>query len=82
MSETLTVRNLSAETHTRLLTVAAENHRSVEAHVRFLIEQETEVAAETCGELLDALEAAPPPAVEVAEIDGYLADRGRRSPRP
>jgi hypothetical protein len=81
--KTITVRNLDDEVAERLAEVAAANHRNAEAHVRFLIEKEVACApADTCGDLLDRLWAAPAPNVDVKAIDTYLARRGRRSNRP
>ena len=62
----------------------AEHHqRSKEMHALYLIESALmHGPAETCGELMDAYDAAPPPQVDVAQIDSYLATRGRRSNRP
>lgn len=35
--------------------------------------------ADTCGELLDAMEAAPPPKVDLDVLDRIRRERGRRS---
>ena len=62
---------------------AEQNQRSRETHALYLIESAlAQGPAETCGELLDAYDAAPVPQVDVARIDSYLATRGRRSNRP
>jgi predicted CopG family antitoxin len=38
--------------------------------------------ADTCGELLDRLEAMPPPPIDEAMLKKVMAGRGRRSNRP
>ena len=82
MSKSLTVRNLPAESYARLQAVAEKNHRSAEAHVRFLIERETTVTeADTGGELLNSIWAAPAPEIDEAALAALQEGRGRRSPR-
>ena len=81
--KTLTVRNLKPEVFEEFARRAQSLHRNPEAHARFLIEQEAlSVPAETCGELCDRIWADPPPEVNEKAVDSYLAERGRRSPRP
>lgn len=81
--KTLTVRNLDSEVMARLAELAAANHRSAEAHVRFLIEREVAATpAETAGELAERVWADPAPEVDLKAIDRYLGSRGRRSNRP
>ncbi len=83
MSKTLTIRNNPDSVYQRFVAIARRNHRNAEAHGRFLIELETEQQPlETCGELLEAYLAEPPPKVDVKTIEKYQASRGRRSSRP
>ena len=79
----LTIRNIDDEVFEKFARRAKENERNPEAHARFLIQLESQSAPlETCGEILDAMTAAPPPAVDVSDIENYLNQRGRRSNRP
>jgi hypothetical protein len=83
MSKTLTIRNIPEPVYHRFTELARKSHRNAEAHGRFLIERETQSEPlDTCGEILDAYAELPPPNVEVADIEAYQANRGRRSRRP
>ena len=79
----LLIRGIPKNVSKALAADAERHRRSREKHALFLIEQALESrTAETCGELLDYYESAPPPNVDARGIDSFLAQRGRRSNRP
>ncbi len=81
--QSLLIRGIPKAVGKALAADAERHRRSREKHALFLIEQALESrAAETCGELLDYYESAPPPKVDIEAIDSFLAQRGRRSNRP
>ena len=47
-----------------------------------VILRHTHPPAETCGELLERLEALPPPEINPDQLRKFRAQRGRRSRRP
>ena len=79
----LLIRDLPDEVNARLEQLAKASRRSKEKQAMVLIESALAMgAADTCGELLDAYDQFPRPDVDVASIDSYLKQRGRRSNRP
>lgn len=81
--KTLLIREVPDAVHDSLVAEAERHQRSKEDQALYLIETALGgQTAETCGELLDYYESAPPPEVDIEAVDAFLAQRGRRSPRP
>ena len=82
MGKTLTIRNIPEPIYRQFAEMARKNHRNVEAHGRFLIEQEARRGSlETCGDILDTYAEFPSPDVAADAIESYQTSRGGRSKR-
>jgi len=79
----LLIRDVPEKLVQKLARDAERNRRSREKHALFLIEQAlSRGPAETCGELLDRLEAQPLPEIDEKLLETFSSRRKRRSNRP
>jgi hypothetical protein len=76
------IRDVPEEIVAELAQAAERNRRSREKHALFLIEQGlVRGPAETCGEMLERMEAEEPPNVDEKLLERFSQERGRRSNR-
>lgn len=76
------IRNVPDDLVAKLAQEAERSRRSREKQALFLIEQGlSRRPADTCGEMLDRMEAEPPPNVDDKLLERFSQDRGRRSNR-
>ncbi|MGH7941582.1 MAG: hypothetical protein ACREFR_10985 [Limisphaerales bacterium] len=77
------IRDVPEKVVAELAHDAERNRRSREKHALFLIESALRSRpADTCGEMLEYIEKAPPPKVDRHLLEIVTKERGRRSGRP